>query len=418
MQLKKAIKKGFTLVELVVVIAVIAILAATSVGIYFGMLESANRSADEQAVTQMNKVLQIENILDDVDSILDVHEVFEENGLSTEHYTALAKDHRFYFDATHKKILYRNEKTKAIEYPSEEVEKDHTSCELFSLNMEVDKEKPANYNVSSETGITATVSTVEQYSYVIEEFKKDNSKDLHIKLNGNIDMKGAKIAIEGSKGDVIIESATDEPVTIKNITNNVSAYHTENKEYATGALVSFVGDPDNTKPKTSTLTIRNIIIEKASVKQVNTSGVGIVVGANYGKSITLDNVTVKDSHVVANRNAGALVGYSNGEVTLANDISILNTNVSVTGGRSGLVIGCNANLHNNELTAGKYLSPYYKDNLNLTIVNSLYEKAEGWAESKYPFFEGAFVTYKLVNTPETWAAITTQEAFEAALKEK
>ena len=417
MQIKKAIKKGFTLVELVVVIAVIAILAATSVGVYFGMLESANRSADEQAVTQMNKVLQIENILDDVDSILDVHEVFEENGLSTKNYTALAKDHRFYFDASHKKILYRNEKTKAIEYPSEEVEKDHSSCELFSLNMEVDKEKPDVYNVS-ETGIITTVSTVEEYSYVIEQFKKDNSKDLHIKLSGDIDMKGAKIAIEGSNGDseIIIESATSTPVTIKNIANNVSAYHTDNKDYATGGLVSFLGIHSGNTP--CSLIVRNIIIEKATVKQTNVSGVGIVVGATYGGKVTLDNVTVKDSHVVGNRNTGALVGYSNSEVTLANNISILNTNVSVTGGRSGLVIGCNGNVHNEELTAGEYLKPYYKDNLNLTIANSVYEKAEGWTESKYPFFEGAFVTYHLVNTPDTWAAITTQEAFVAALKEK
>ena len=44
---KKA-KKGFTLVELVVVIAVIAILAAVSVGAYFGVTESANNSKAEQ----------------------------------------------------------------------------------------------------------------------------------------------------------------------------------------------------------------------------------------------------------------------------------------------------------------------------------------------------------------------------------
>ena len=41
--IKKA-KRGFTLVELVVVIAVIAILAAVSVGAYFGITDSANKS--------------------------------------------------------------------------------------------------------------------------------------------------------------------------------------------------------------------------------------------------------------------------------------------------------------------------------------------------------------------------------------
>ena len=48
MKLFKKAKKGFTLVELVVVIAVIAILAAVSVGAYFGVTDTANKSAAEQ----------------------------------------------------------------------------------------------------------------------------------------------------------------------------------------------------------------------------------------------------------------------------------------------------------------------------------------------------------------------------------
>ena len=48
MKLIKKVKKGFTLVELVVVIAVIAILGAVSVGAYFGVTESAKASKLEQ----------------------------------------------------------------------------------------------------------------------------------------------------------------------------------------------------------------------------------------------------------------------------------------------------------------------------------------------------------------------------------
>lgn len=49
----KKLKKGFTLVELVVVIAVIAILAAVSVGAYFGITDSANSS---NATTSLKQV--------------------------------------------------------------------------------------------------------------------------------------------------------------------------------------------------------------------------------------------------------------------------------------------------------------------------------------------------------------------------
>ena len=58
MKIFKKTKKGFTLVELVVVIAVIAILAAVSVGAYFGVTESANNSKLEQEAKQVYTAIQ------------------------------------------------------------------------------------------------------------------------------------------------------------------------------------------------------------------------------------------------------------------------------------------------------------------------------------------------------------------------
>ena len=58
MKIFKKMKKGFTLVELVVVIAVIAILAAVSVGAYFGVTDSANASKLEQEAKQVHTAIQ------------------------------------------------------------------------------------------------------------------------------------------------------------------------------------------------------------------------------------------------------------------------------------------------------------------------------------------------------------------------
>ena len=55
--MKNTNKKGFTIVELVIVIAVIAILAAVLIPTFASIVKKAQQSADYQAVAQMNKIL-------------------------------------------------------------------------------------------------------------------------------------------------------------------------------------------------------------------------------------------------------------------------------------------------------------------------------------------------------------------------
>lgn len=55
--MKRTQKRGFTIVELVIVIAVIAILAAVLIPTFSSLISKANLSADMQAVREMNIAL-------------------------------------------------------------------------------------------------------------------------------------------------------------------------------------------------------------------------------------------------------------------------------------------------------------------------------------------------------------------------
>ena len=57
-------KKGFTIVELVIVIVIVAILAAVLIPTFIGLIRAANTSADIQLVTNLNKALAMQEALD------------------------------------------------------------------------------------------------------------------------------------------------------------------------------------------------------------------------------------------------------------------------------------------------------------------------------------------------------------------
>ena len=81
----KQTKKGFTLVELLVVIAILAVLATVSIVGYLSFINKANISVDEHAVTQFNIVLEGEEILGNVpENAYDVKAIFTTHGYNQE----------------------------------------------------------------------------------------------------------------------------------------------------------------------------------------------------------------------------------------------------------------------------------------------------------------------------------------------
>ena len=101
-----AYKKGFTLVELVIVIAVIAILAGVLIATFSGVLTRADRSADETLLANMNRILLYESILGDVKTTNDAYAALKKNGISKENIIAKQTGYRFAYDKDLNRFIY------------------------------------------------------------------------------------------------------------------------------------------------------------------------------------------------------------------------------------------------------------------------------------------------------------------------
>lgn len=155
--MKKQNKKGFTIIELVIVIAVIAILAAVLIPTFTGLINKANRSADEQAVAQMNTALKAYEALDGKpENLYEVKQALAENGINADkNLVPVSKGYSFVWDSENNVMLLVNSENKAV-YPQQYENKDINNLADFDIS----------YPAANVTDTGAKKVTLEDHSEI------------------------------------------------------------------------------------------------------------------------------------------------------------------------------------------------------------------------------------------------------------
>lgn len=102
--MKKTSKKGFTIVELVIVIAVIAIIASVLMLGFTAIIERANLNKDITFCTNLNKIFAIENLSSEANSAEEVMVLLLLKGYSTDDFKPASKNHYYVYDYLNNRI--------------------------------------------------------------------------------------------------------------------------------------------------------------------------------------------------------------------------------------------------------------------------------------------------------------------------
>ena len=114
--MKNTNKKGFTIVELVIVIAVIAILAAVLIPTFAGLVAKANLSADKQMIRNMNTNLAMYEATGEDKDISGVMAYLRSNGFSYEKMVPYSKGYHYCYSKESNQFYLLDNKN-AVVYP-------------------------------------------------------------------------------------------------------------------------------------------------------------------------------------------------------------------------------------------------------------------------------------------------------------
>ena len=119
--MKKSNKKGFTIVELVIVIAVIAILAAVLIPTFSNLIKRANLSNDQSFVKNMNTILLAEGTIDPFKTAGDAIDALNRNGFAGK-YEPYTTGYHYAYSLENNKMYLLDDKNEVV-YPKDDVDK-------------------------------------------------------------------------------------------------------------------------------------------------------------------------------------------------------------------------------------------------------------------------------------------------------
>ena len=334
-------KRGFTIVELVIVIAVIAILSAVLIPTFAGVVKKSRQSADETAVRNMNTILAADGAVEPT-TLEDLYSVLAENGIDAEDYKPLQNDTFFFWDSEQNVILYADENYN-VTYPADQVENTNKAA-WVSLSGTI-KEVKLN-TVDIEDGV-AKVDSAEEFIAVVNAINEEKGavKDLEkiVLPEGDLWFMGANVSINGEKSThQLWTELTIESVGTETVLNGIVNLGVLREGYQNGAgltrdyYTSLIGMTKNT-----TVTFRNITLKDCTFASDTAVMASAFVGHAEGGSVTLANCDMENVTVKGMMKVGAYVGQlsSGAKLTINPDCSAENVKVQASVGFVGRLIG-------------------------------------------------------------------------------
>ena len=328
--MKASKKRGFTIIELVIVIAVIAILAAVLIPTFTSLIKKANESADIQAVRQMNTYLGINEVTAGK-TILDVYNALIDGGMSAKDYHPLVSDRYFFWDKTLNRIVYTDENYNVL-FP--ENSGSVTTNGWYSLSQEI---KDVEYSITNNV---VDITEAGQLAKLAKEYK--GKEALTINVKNDIDMMGASFHIEGNDIQLI---GNGSGVKIIGLVNANYQEMTKNNAGTPTAYNNSLIKCQAGAKKDASVTIKNITFESVSLGMEKSSDVALVsmLGfetdnvsespiVNNNGSITFENVHIVNSEFVGKYRVAGFIAHTDAKNVTMTNFSIKNSTLKASVG--------------------------------------------------------------------------------------
>ncbi len=197
-------KKGFTLVELIIVVAVIALLAAVLIPTFSSLIQKANQAKDEALVSNLNKAIALST--EKYDTVYDVLGAVKENaGFDVAKISASVSEHEILWDSVNYCFVYKTEKG-ITGIPDTQTNKDVKDYQYWQfLSKEIPAVANQKYSIywagadlaeaNVAVGFDAGEASVEKIVYA----RAENAEALE---NVNIRTSGGKLEITAKNDSV------------------------------------------------------------------------------------------------------------------------------------------------------------------------------------------------------------------------
>ena len=345
--IKRNNKKGFTIVELVIVIAVIAILAAVLIPTFAGIIRKANISADTQLVKNMNTALAADEAINGKpENFSEVLTVFRENGYIVSNLNPTAANCYFVWESSTNQIILVDAKNNyEVIYASKELASEEP-CDTWYFTVN-DSTKVAEIKALGSTthpNVIYTPKNAENLKAALTDiFSKTGTVVESIVVSDDIVINDTEKYVLSNKDATITIDLGDKSVnTSDDIT--VRPYEvTAGKLTVTGGTIIATGEklatPTNNQAGAGTGSYGSFLVtgEDSSLilddmDLANSRPWGLNIKVQDGATADIKNTTITSSYGGGIEASGSVVNVENATITQTGKHDHCSTCVSVSGG--------------------------------------------------------------------------------------